>query len=398
MGKRNTDNDQPLVVREIGDDGLDAFIDLPFRLYRNDRNWAPDLRGDTKKMLRGVDNELYRNGPHALFLATRGRRTVARVQCGVDRKMKDAKEAYEEDPSRDPEKELWSYFSLFECETPEDGVSVLAAAEAWCRARGATHMIGPWSPDDGESHRGVLVEGFDGPPAVLNSYNPPWYDAVVASCGFRKWEDLFALLATPESVPVERLEKVASYSEKRIGFHVDQADLKNREREVDDVYRILVGSYPKDWASALPSRQHVDDFVKQNMAILDPALIHIARRDGDGEPIAFVLGVPDMNDVLVHLRSGRLTPLNILRFLYYRKRVKGARGMMQFALPEYRQKGVMAACYARSLIAAIRAGYQRFDASTIGEKNTISWKSMESAGAHIYRRYRYYWKELAPHA
>jgi hypothetical protein len=394
MGSTEASAASRIRVTEVGVGALDAFIALPFRLYRKEPFWVPDLRSDQKKMLKGVDNEMYRNGPHAFFLAREGRKVVARVQCGIDYKMKDDKENYAADPSRDPLKETWGYFALFETETPEAGCRVLGAAERWCRERGATHLLGPWSPDDGESHRGVLVDGFDGPPAVLNTYNFPWYDGVMASCGFRKWEDLFALLARPEDLDLDRLAKIADYSEKRIGFRVDQADLSQREREVNDVYKVLVGSYPKDWANALPSRQYVDDFVKQNLPILDPHLIHIARRQSDDEPLAFVIGVPDMNDVLIHMRSGRLSPINVLRFLYWRKRVKGARGMMQFALPEYRQKGVMAACYARSLIAACKQGYQRFDASTIGEKNLVSWKSMMSAGGRIYRTYRYYWKVL----
>jgi len=394
MGSKVDGAARRIRVSEVGDEALDAFIALPFRLYRKERFWVPDLRGDQKKMLKGIDNDKFRNGPHTFFLAYEGRRVVARVLCGLDRKMKDEKEAYQADPSRDVDKESWGYFSLFEAETPEAAAEVLWAAEDWCRRNGATHLLGPWPPDDGESHRGILVKGFDGPPAVLNTYSLPWYGEAVEACGFKKWEDLFALVATPASVQMDRLEKVAAYAEKRVGFHVDQADLTFREREVSDVYKVLVNSYPKDWSVPIPSRQFVDDFVKQNLSILDPALIHIARRNDDGEPLAFVLGVPDMNDVLIHMRSGRLTPLNILRFLYYRKRVKGARGMMQFAIPEYRQKGVIAACYARSLMAAIRSGYTRFDASTIGERNTVSWKSMTNVGATIYRTYRYYWKTL----
>lgn len=395
MSNENMAVERTLRTEEIGDDRLDAFIDLPFRLYRRDRNWVPTLRGDQKKMLRGVDNEMYRNGPHALFLVYQGRTPVARVQCGINRKMKDERENYEADPSRDMEKELWAYFSLFEADAPDSGRVVLKAAEDWCRARGATHLVGPWSPDDGESARGILVQGFDGPPAVLNTYNQEWYGGVVESCGFQKWEDLFAMLATPQTLDLDRLGRIADFAEKRVGFHVDQAELKHREREVADIYRILIASYPPEWANGLPSRQYVDDFVKQNLSILDERLIFIARRTSDNEPLAFILGIPDMNDVLIHMRSGRLSPLNILRFLYYRKKVKGARGMMQFSIPEYRARGVMAACYARGLISACRCGYERFDASTIGERNAVSWRSIETAGGRKYRTYRYYWKVLS---
>ena len=383
-----------LRVEEVGEEGIDAFVALPFRLYRTDRIWVPGLRSDQKKMLRGIDNELFRHGPHALFLVSEGRRVVARVLCGLNLLMKDEKEAYAADPSRNPDKERWCYFSLFEADSPESGALVLSAAENWCRGQGGTHMVGPWSPDDGESSRGCLVQGFDGPPAVLNSYNPEWYGGVIESCGFGKWEDLYALLATPQTLDLGRLERIAEFAEKRVGFRVDASDLAFVDREVGDIYKILVGAYPPDWATPLPSRQFVDDFVKANLRILDADLIHIARRLSDGEPIAFVLGIPDMNEVLIHMRSGRLSPLNIARFLYYRKRVKGARGMMQFSLPEYHHRGVMAACYARSLLAACRKGYTRFDASTIGERNQISRKSVESAGASIYRVYRYYCKEL----
>ncbi len=384
-----------LEVREVGEEALDAFIALPFRLYRGDRNWVPSLRGDLKKLLRGVGNEFFTYASHSFFLAYEGRRPVARVLCGVNPRLKDDREAYEKDPSRDPSRELWGFFSLFEADGPDSASRILDAAEAWCRARGATHLKGPLSPDDGESARGILVQGFDGPPAVLNSYNPEWYGAAVEARGFRKWEDLYAMEVTSEELDLDRLVRLAEFSERRVGFRVDQADLKQIDRDVGDVYKVLVGAYPPGWDAPLPSRQHVDEFVRQNRSILDPALIHIARRLSDNEPIAFVLGVPDMNEALIHMRSGRLSPLNILRFLYYRRKVRTARGMMQFSLPEYHRRGVMAACYARSLVAAVKRGYTRFDASTIGERNVASWKSVENAGGRIYRVYRYYVKELA---
>ena len=42
-------------VREISDNELDAFVDFPFELYKNDPYWVGELKADTKHLLR-ADN------------------------------------------------------------------------------------------------------------------------------------------------------------------------------------------------------------------------------------------------------------------------------------------------------------------------------------------------------
>ncbi|MEW6033116.1 MAG: hypothetical protein AB1645_09630, partial [Bacillota bacterium] len=48
--------------------------------------------------------------------------------------------------------------------------------------------------------RGLLVHGFDRPPVLMNSYNPPYYVGLFERYGFEKFEDFFAYFYRGEAM------------------------------------------------------------------------------------------------------------------------------------------------------------------------------------------------------
>jgi hypothetical protein len=103
--------------------------------------------------------------------------------------------------------------------------------------------------------------------------------------------------------------------------------------------------------------------------------------------------LPNYNEVFTKLR-GRLLPFGILKYIWYKKRLQSIRVIMQFCIPEYRNKGVIVSIYRLLLENALAKGYKEAEASTIEEQNIRSWKSVLSAGGKVNRVYRYYCKEI----
>jgi GNAT superfamily N-acetyltransferase len=128
------------------------------------------------------------------------------------------------------------------------------------------------------------------------------------------------------------------------------------------------------------------------LAVADPELIPIAR-SGD-EPIGFAIALPDLNQALIHL-NGRLTPLGMLKFLYYRRRITWARIFVMFVVPAFRKKGVSHALYHHIFVRGTGKGYTHGEGSTIGETNVEMRADIEGFGGERYKTYRVFSKTIS---
>jgi hypothetical protein len=360
---------------------LKKFINMAWEIYMDDPNWVPPLKGGLLKTLMGVNNPLFMNGPHTFFMAYKDGKPAGRILTGINEKLNTKKDKRE------------GYVSLFETiEDKETAFLLLDSASAWLKEKGMETMVGPVSPTNGDDSRGLLLEGFDGPPVLMNSYNPKYYNDFFEEYGFVKDMDLLAYYVDPETVPQERFGRVVEYAMKRYNFKVDRFDFKNLEHEVGDIKKILDEAMPRAWGHLTPpSTEELYAEVNTLRKYADNDLLYIAR-SGD-EPIGFVFALPDLNQVLKKL-NGSLFPLGFFKYLWYKPRVTGVRVFAQFVIPKFQNKAVNGAIFYKMMVEAKRKGYTYCEGSTIAEMNIESRRSVEGAGGRLYRTYRMYRKEL----
>lgn len=359
--------------------GIKEFIDLSWEIYRNDPNWVPPLRNDLLNTLLGKDNGLFVSGSHAFFMAYDDDVPVARLCVGINEELNKKKGRND------------GYICLFECvKNYNTAFVILDKAADWLKERGMTGMRGPCSPTNGDDYKGMLVEGFDGPPVLMNSYNPEYYKDFFEKYGFEKEIDLYAYYYDAENIDVAKYNKIIDYAMKRYNFHVDRIDLDNLDKELLDIKRILDIAMPEEWADLTPpSLEEIKFECKQLLPLVDPDLIFIART-GD-EPIGFDIALPDYNQVLIRM-NGRLFPFGIFKFLNYKKKINGARIFVLFVVPEFRKKAVSSSIFQKCFMTGKQKGYKYGEGSTIGETNEPMIRDAEGAGGKKYRTYRIYKK------
>lgn len=358
------------------------FIEVSWNVFRNDPNWVPPLRADIRRILIGKENALAACGPRQFFLAMRDDIAVGRIGVGINDEL-----------NRRKGKSL-GYITLFESvDDYRVASALLDAATGWLKQRGMKKVIGPVSPTNGDDYKGLLVDGFSGAPAFMNSYNPPYYPVFFERYGLTKESDLFAYhfdLTQPIS---ERMQKAVAYATRRYGFRADALDLGRMEREVRDIKQVLDRAIPDDWENFTPPSVHdLWNMVRQMAPVADPEIVRIARTHS-GEPIGFGLAMPDLNQAFIRL-NGRLGLTNLLKFVRLRKRIDGVRFFVLLVVPEYHNKGVPGAIFLEGLKAAARRGYRYCEGSTIGETNWPMRRTAEGAGGRHYRTYRIYEKAL----
>jgi GNAT superfamily N-acetyltransferase len=121
--------------------------------------------------------------------------------------------------------------------------------------------------------------------------------------------------------------------------------------------------------------------------LLDPDLALVAEIDG--KVVGFALGLPNLNEALIHV-GGLRYPWDYARFALACRRITGASFKILAIDPDFWGYGLDAVMFVEMGRAVIRRGYRWVDGSLTGTDNPQTNKLATRLGAVVYRRYRQY--------
>ena len=365
------------------------FIKLPWRLYRNERNWVPPLVSERRKFLDREQNPFFEHADAEYFLAWRDGEPVGRITAHVDRNFNEY------------QRNDWGLFGFFEAENdPETASALLGAAEQWLRERGRDRMVGPMDFTTNDEC-GLLVEGHERKPMILEGWHHQYYRPLLEGYGLDKAMDLYMWEL--------RLDKV----EEQGGFHpmiqaaakkvteehgVTLRHMRKRDFEAElgrflDVYN---SAWERNWGFVPLNEKEVRHYAKDLKPILDTHWTWIAERDG--EVLGAALTLPDINVALAHM-NGRLLPVGWAKFLWWKRKIDGCRVLALGVKPEYQHLGIAAAFYMGHVEnAAEPGGIWWGEMGWILETNEPMNRAMEGMGGQIVKRYRIFEKPLNGHS
>jgi GNAT superfamily N-acetyltransferase len=360
-------------VRTRGE--LHSFVTLPWRLYGSDPHWIPPLIGETKKTFDAAKNPFFSHGEIALFLARRAGRPAGRIAAIRDR----AHETFQQ--------EAVGFFGFFECEDdPEVAAALIRAAAEFASAEGLERLRGPVNPSMNDEC-GLLVDGFDTPPMIMMPHGHPYYDGLLRSSGLEKARDLVAYIVEDYPI-VERLARGARIAEKRNpGVNVRCIDMKRLDEELVRVKHVYNRAWERNWGFVPMTDAEIDHMARQLKPVLDPRLVLFAERGG--EPIAFALALPDVNQAIRHA-NGRLFPLGWARVMWEARKIRRLRVLALGLVPEARRRGIDMLLYHALNRNSLERGYRCAELSWILEDNEAIRTPIETMGARVYKRMRIY--------
>lgn len=355
-----------------------AFLRLPFHLYRDTPQWAPPLAGDARRMLDRERHPFYQHSQAAFFLAlSREGRPVGRIAV-LDHRNYNAHNH-----------ERTAFFYLFECENdPEAAQGLFEAALAWARGRGLDRMIGPrgFTALDG---LGLLVRGFEYRPALGIPYNPAYYPALVEAAGFTPQEDIVsghldARVQFPARIH-ELAERVAQRRGLRILTFQRRRDLRAIVPSLRDLYNAALGETSGNFPL---TDDEVQTMADQMLRFADPHLIKIVAK-GD-EPVGFLFAYPDPT-AAIQRTGGRLFPLGWAHLLLEMRRTRWININGAGIRKEYRGLGGTAILFSelyKTLAAANR--FTDADLVQIGVENANMQRELRDLGVDFYKMHRLY--------
>lgn len=353
------------------------FEELPYRLNRGRTGWVAPLRASDRKTWDPKRNPFFRHAEAQHFLAWRDGRVVGRIAACENRRHNEV------------HGDRVGFFGWFEAEEDPEAVAALVdAASAWNAARGLTSVRGPvcYSTND---VCGVLVEGFDDPPAILMPWNPPGYDALLRGAGLEPAKDLLAYWVPGTTTPPERFERLCDRALTRSGVTIRTLDPRRFDEEVRLVKELYNRCWERNWGFVPATDEEFDAAAKDLKMVVDPRMFFFAERAGVA--VGFAGTFLDLNQAL-HGLDGRLLPFGWWKILRRKRRITRVRIVILGVVPEARGKGIDAAFFLRSIQGARAYGYEGGEASWILEDNVRMRADLEAVGARLSKRYRLYEK------
>ena len=359
------------------------FLTFPWKVYRHDPLWVPPLLSERRKAIDPTRGLFFKNGYARLFLARRRGRVAGTIACAEDRNRTAAHGTPE------------CMLGFFEC-LPDYNVAQALFDQAvdWARRHDHTALYGTYNLDR-EDSRGILIEGRDRPPVSYCGHNPPYYPEFFERYGFRKdGSDGLAYIIEVDlqSTPIQHMMRLADRIRQRKNITVRGGNLQDIDGEIDRILELQNRGLAHFDGFTPYTRTAIESIVRPMLDILDPELVLFAEIDG--RTVGWFPGVPNMNELLIHI-NGLRHPWDYLRLLRYARLKPLTLAVKSVAvLPEYWDTGVGVLLFDEMACRASAKGYRWVDLSVTGEDNVDTFPLAHRMGARIYKRYRFYRLDL----
>lgn len=368
------------IIREVKTSrDLKKFINLPWQINKDDKNWVPPLKLNLHQTFDLQKNPFWRYYKSAFYIAEQNGSAVGRITaimpCEINTGKSDAT----------------GYFGFLEAfDNQEIFRQLLHTVENWLASNGCKKITGPVNP--GTNYElGILTDGFDTPPFFMLTHNPRYYPGNIKACGFTKEKDFYSyFLEAGCFILTDKMNRTMEALKNRNSIKIRKVCLKDFKNEMKIFHQVYNDAFRFHWGFQ-PMPEDEFQFMAKNMVqIMDPDLALVLEYAG--EPAGFILALPDLNEVLIKIKNGRLFPSGIFKFIYYKKKIKQVRVLTIAIKHKYQHLGLGSFLY-HSIVSNIQEkGYSGGEMSWVVEDNIPMNKAALEMGGKIYKTYRLYSK------
>jgi hypothetical protein len=373
-----------LTIREIAlsnKKDLNAFVSLPWSIYKNDPHWVPPLKMAVKDLLNEKKHPFYETATVKAWLAEKEGKVVGRIMAVNNH-------AYNKYHNT-----KIGFFGFYEA-INDSLVSALLlnTAEASLKKEGLTSVQGPMNP--GTNYEcGLLVDKYDDAPQIMMTYNPPYYASHIEAHGYKKTMDLLAYNVDAHFTMPKIIMDIAERTEKKSKVTFRTLNLKKWTEELDTMFDIYNSAWEANLGFVTMTKAEFYHTAKDLKSIVDPELVHFAMVDG--VVAGFILTLPDLNQVFKQIPSGNLSPMAIYKILTAKRRMNRVRVITMGIKKEFRKIGLETLLYKHNHIAIKKNPLNKnIEMSWILENNLEMNKPLIRMGGEAYKRYRIYERAL----
>jgi len=376
----------PLTIRPVETKkDKKAFVDFAWDVYRDDPAWVPPLKDEVHGLITPGKNPWFEHAKAQLWLAERGGKVVGRTSAQVD-------ELVQEHMGQGTGQ--WGFLDALD---EESAHALIATAEDWLRQQGMKTSLGPISLSIWDEP-GLEIEGFEEDPTAMMGHHRPEYRGWIESAGYQKAKDLLTYEVDIAHWNDPKIDRLISAGERNPHIRIRMADKSKFAEEARTILNILNEAWSNNWGYVPLTESEIAYAGKKLKPIIYNELVRIAELDG--EPVAFMLTIPDINELMKDL-NGELFPFNFIKLLWRLRNPRTRRARVPLmGVVKRLHHSRMASMLAFMMIEYTRREAVKKFGITVGEFGWIleDNKGMlsiaELPGARVNHRYRIFEKAL----
>jgi hypothetical protein len=361
-----------------------AFCRLPRQIYKGMDGFSAPLDSERWTNFAPKLNPHFQLVESQAFLARKGGRYVGRVLAQIYKSEK-------------PVGTSPAQFGALDAIEDRDVIQALTeAAETWLRARGATGIVGPFSPSV-NAEAGMLVEGFTSMPMIFMPWNPPYLPRLLESCGYRKARDLLSYRYEVRPSDLESKSSIMARPEWKERLKIRTLDLRKLKTEA----RIIVDIFNDAWAG----NWGFVPFTYDEFMSVGDGLKYVMPDDGgfmvelDGTAQAFGVVLPNLHEIIADF-DGRLFPFGLPRVIARIRRHEFKSGrLVLFGIRKALQRKAVGGVVILAFIEELRRrgrnhAIESIEFGWVLEDNVGMRRPIELSGAEVDKVHRVFEKEL----
>jgi hypothetical protein len=287
-----------------------AFVDFAWDVYKDDPAWVPPLKDEVHGLITPGKNPWFEHARAQLWLAERNGKTVGRISAQVD-------DLVQEHMGQGTGQ--WGFFDALDAEA---AAALIKTAEDWLRQQGMTRALGPISLSIWDEP-GLEIEGFAEPPTAMMGHHRPEYQAWIEAAGYGKAKDLLTYALNIENWEDPKIDRLIAMGERNPRIRIRMVDKSRFDEEARLILNLLNDAWSNNWGYVPLTEAEIKYAGKKLKPIIFNELVRVAELDG--EPVAFMLTIPDINELIKDL-NGELFPFNFIKLLWRLRKPRAAPG------------------------------------------------------------------------
>ncbi len=384
-----------MFLKEVGKDKglIKLFLEFPVALYATDANWIRPLNNDIEAIFDPKKNGHFANGEAIRWvLLNESDEVIGRVA------------AFYMQSSQKKDEMPVGGMGFFECIEDFDAATYLFnACKEWLSVRGLEAMDGPINFGERDSFWGLMVKGWEFEPTYKMPWTKPYYISFFEDYGFKDYFQQYVYVSSIRGANVtQAIEEKAERIFQNPAYQFRHIEKSNLVKYAEDFKLIFNAAWAKFPGVKAMSSEQAQKLVKQMKPIIDEQLLWFAYSE-QGDPVAFFIVIPDLNQIVKHL-NGKLNTWGMIKFLLLKWRGALTRtcGVIFGVVPEHQGKGVESAIALRFRTAARENPfypYTTMDMNWVGDFNPKMMRFVSQLGAtndKTYITYRYIFNPNIP--
>lgn len=360
---------------------VQQFIELPFRIYRQVKQWVPPLAGDMQMVFNQKKNPFFKHSQAAFFLALlEDGSPVGRLAILNNRNYNTFNNTHT------------AFFCLFECyQDHAAAYNLFNAGFSWTQKQELDFLVGPkgFTALDG---LGLLVKGFDHRPAFGITYNPAYYPELLESVGFSTQSDIVSGYLPYDINFPERVHKISKLVQSRRGLKIvnfrNRSELRKMVPKIMETYNeSLIGTTGNVPLTA----DEVNAIANQLIWFANPRLIKIIEKDH--RPVGYLFAYPDIS-AAVQRTGGKIFPFGWIQFLLEMKKTEWVNINGVGILDQFQGLGGTAILFSEMYKSILEGKFKHAEIVQIGVDNDKMQRELKDMGIDFYKTHRMYQRKL----